>query len=329
MSTLQYQWFLIYATAAASAILCYFICWFTRWLFGRSWDKEDTSSANAEVIAYLRPYIAEIGLPDPSVIDAIISSTARSHGLSAENMNSVRMICEDLMREILADVYMPLAKKEEYTARLRVYLANGPQAGRGLLTTEVLREAVYEGVLERRYFSRRFFLALSIAFSLLSGVAGGFLRYAVYVYTGGSLADSSLSALWVCLGLSGVFLALLAYACLIPPKPRAPKKAKTAMGIADIDEGAHQAPPVEENNSELAQSLPWDPGDDAQLVPAGTLAASSRVAGLLAESFEENPEQDQVSYSISGSGIYASHSVSPKKQKSAKKNAKASQESQK
>ena len=82
------------------------------------------NAANDEVIRTLKPYIAQQGFPDKEIIDAIVISTARKYKVSCREMYSVRIICEELGREIIENVYLTSARKQECATSLKNYLAD-------------------------------------------------------------------------------------------------------------------------------------------------------------------------------------------------------------
>jgi hypothetical protein len=81
-------------------------------------------NANNSVINALKPYIAAKGLPDVKIFEALILSTARTVGINKEDMFSVKEYCEELIREIISDVYVSNDKKQEYTNSLSEYKTN-------------------------------------------------------------------------------------------------------------------------------------------------------------------------------------------------------------
>lgn len=70
--------------------------------------------ANKVLIEILKPYIAEKGLPSKSVIKSLIESIARKYNIKRENMYSIDDICEELIREVMEDIYLPIENKYEY-----------------------------------------------------------------------------------------------------------------------------------------------------------------------------------------------------------------------
>ena len=98
---LQNQWVVGIGGGIISGIIVFFI---TKWLFQRKDNSkylEQIANANLDIIRTLKPYIAEKGLPEKEIIDAIISSTARKYKVKNDELYSIRIICEELIREII------------------------------------------------------------------------------------------------------------------------------------------------------------------------------------------------------------------------------------
>lgn len=119
---LQNQWVVGIGGGIISGIIVFFI---TKWILQRK-DKsryfEQISSANIDIIRTLKPYVAEKGLPDKQIIDAIISSVARKYNVEYSELYSVRVVCEELICEIIGNVYVSAEKKKEYSIQLQKYL---------------------------------------------------------------------------------------------------------------------------------------------------------------------------------------------------------------
>ncbi len=121
MGIFQNSWFIGIATGIISGVLVFFITKF----FMNKKDKteyyQNVKNANDRVIAALKPYIADKGLPVPEVFDSLIKSTARTYQVQQEDMFSIENYCEELIREIISDVYVSNDKKEQYTNSLADY----------------------------------------------------------------------------------------------------------------------------------------------------------------------------------------------------------------
>ncbi len=115
------SWFVGIVTGLISGLLVYAI---TNWIMKKRGKEEyyrRVSDANRDVITSLKPYISEKGLPDAEIFKAIISSTARTCSVETKDMYSISVFCEELIREIIGDVYVSSDKKKEYADELISY----------------------------------------------------------------------------------------------------------------------------------------------------------------------------------------------------------------
>lgn len=122
LSFLQNSWVVGIGGGIISGIIVYFI---TNWLYKRKDNSkylEQISRANMDIIQDLKPYVAERGLPDKEIVDAIIVSTARKYKVKSNELYSIRIICEELIREIVENVYVSSEKKQEFAKQLQDYL---------------------------------------------------------------------------------------------------------------------------------------------------------------------------------------------------------------
>jgi len=122
LSFLSNQWVVGIGAGIISGIIVYFT---TRWLFGRKDNSkhiEQITLANEEIIRVLRPYVAEEGLPNKDIVNAILSSTARKYNLQQNEVYSIRVVCEDLIKETLENVYVSCSKKQEYSKSINDYI---------------------------------------------------------------------------------------------------------------------------------------------------------------------------------------------------------------
>lgn len=121
MEFIKNTWFVGISTGIISGVLVFF---FTNWIMKKK-GKEDyfkqVAMANQNVISALKPYIAERGLPEVEMFRALIASTARKYSVKAYDMYTISMFCEELIREIISDVYVSSDKKKEYTDILITY----------------------------------------------------------------------------------------------------------------------------------------------------------------------------------------------------------------
>lgn len=121
MGFFQNAWFVGISTGIISGILVFFL---TKWIMDKRGKVEyykQVNIANNNVINALKPYIADKGLPSIDIFEALVSSTARTFGIDEKDMFSVSVYCEELIREIISDVYVSNEKKQEYTRMLADY----------------------------------------------------------------------------------------------------------------------------------------------------------------------------------------------------------------
>lgn len=121
MDIFQNTWFIGISTGIISGVLVFFL---TKWIMDKRGKTEyynQVQNANYNVINSLKPYIADQGLPSTDIFEALISSTARTFGIDEQDMYSVNIYCEELIREIINDVYVSNEKKQEYTNLLAEY----------------------------------------------------------------------------------------------------------------------------------------------------------------------------------------------------------------
>lgn len=119
---LENGWFVGIITGIISGMLVFVI---TNIIINKKSNKEHLHQiimANNEVISCLKPYIADAGLPEIKVFNAIIASVARRNSVQIAEMYTVHMFCEELIREIIGDVYVSNDKKREYTLSLANYI---------------------------------------------------------------------------------------------------------------------------------------------------------------------------------------------------------------
>lgn len=165
----QNSWIVGIVTGIISGILVFFITKFFTNKKDRTEYYRKVKNANAEVIAALKPYIADKGLPEPEVFGSLIISTARAHNVQQEDMFSIENYCEELIREIISDVYVSNDKKQQYTKSLADYK-------RESLVTKIkmeLRQTISDIELSemKSKYNKRLSLYLSMAVAVLGGLA--------------------------------------------------------------------------------------------------------------------------------------------------------------
>lgn len=121
---LQNPWVCGIGGGIISGIIVFYI---TKWLMGKKDNSlylRQIQSANLEVISILKPYIADNGLPNEKIMSAIIASTARKYNVEINELYQIQVFCEELIKEIVENVYVSSEKKKEYTDQLANYISN-------------------------------------------------------------------------------------------------------------------------------------------------------------------------------------------------------------
>lgn len=107
-------------------VICGIIVWLlTRCAISSKGNNEyikKVYQANDEVFLSLKPYIADKGLPDQEIIEAMIASTARKYLLKASDMYTVQIFCEELIKDITSNVYFSWEEKKRYSNDLRTFI---------------------------------------------------------------------------------------------------------------------------------------------------------------------------------------------------------------
>lgn len=126
-------------------------------------------NANNEVIATLKPYIADNGLPQPRIIEAIIFSVARKYQIDHKEMLSATAYCEELIREIVGSVYVSSERKKQYTQALGEYIEQ-------IQKTEIDEKSAKESAQVIHYYSdsnvKRATNAIAVAVTALVSLLG-------------------------------------------------------------------------------------------------------------------------------------------------------------
>ncbi len=144
MAFLQNAWFVGITTGIISGIIVFFLTKLIMDKKGRTEYYKQVHNANLSLINVLKPYITDKGLPEKGVFKALIASTARSFQVAENDMYTIEKYCEELIREIMSDVYVSNDKKQEYATMLVEYK-------KALAVEYVITEATVENVARKEY----------------------------------------------------------------------------------------------------------------------------------------------------------------------------------
>lgn len=90
-------------------------------IFRKISKSKDIERANNEILNTLKPYVIDRGLPEVEIIEALIDATARKYQISYEQMYSIPILCDELIKEITESIYITYEKKNEYNISLAKY----------------------------------------------------------------------------------------------------------------------------------------------------------------------------------------------------------------
>lgn len=151
---LSNNWFIGITSSIISAIFLYIVTTFiTKFL-----NRENINKANCEVINILKPYVVDLGLPNEDVLKSIISSTARKYKVHPEQMYTIIILCEEIIKEITESIYVTSEKKQEYNEALVKYKKNIEKNG---------MISYGESIEEKGFNYKMFFLSIVVIAYLL------------------------------------------------------------------------------------------------------------------------------------------------------------------
>lgn len=105
-----------------SGIIVFFLTNAIIMIQNRRKHQKQISDANTMALNRLRGYVVDNGLPPKEIINAIKSSTSREHDIKFEELLSVEEICEELITDIISNIYISNENKIRYVNMLQNYL---------------------------------------------------------------------------------------------------------------------------------------------------------------------------------------------------------------
>lgn len=135
----QSPWVIGILTGLLSGVIIFFLSFWISKAVEKKKHRFQVEMANMEIMRALRPYVAEKGLPTIDITNAIIETTARKYSVKTEELYTIRIVCEELIKEIIENIYVSTEKKSEYSTDLMGYLStyesNNISEDVGLVTT--------------------------------------------------------------------------------------------------------------------------------------------------------------------------------------------------
>lgn len=197
LTFLQNPWVVGIGGGIVSGIIVYFI---TSWLYKRKDNSkylEQISRANLDIIQALKPYVAERGLPEKEIVDAIIVSTARKYKVKSDELYSIRIICEELIREIVENAYVSSEKKQEYAKQLQEYLHKlDTEKSRDFLISDIEKEIKNLTVFKESNYRRKTATMLSALLSAFAGIVTVLVTFVAFLDTNTFNVHNSTNEFW-------------------------------------------------------------------------------------------------------------------------------------
>lgn len=91
-------------------------------LQNRRKHKKQIKEANLMVLNRIRGYVVDNGLPKKEIIEAVKASTSREYGTKYNELLSIREFCEELITDIIGNIYISNDNKVKYLNTLQEYL---------------------------------------------------------------------------------------------------------------------------------------------------------------------------------------------------------------
>lgn len=90
--------------------------------------NENINDSNREIIKTLKPYITEDDIIDNLLLNSIRNSVARRFDCKPVNLYNDIEICEELIKEILDEDFLPIDEKRKYICKLNIIILKSEKA---------------------------------------------------------------------------------------------------------------------------------------------------------------------------------------------------------
>lgn len=114
---LSNNWFIGITSSVISTLLYYIIIN----IITKFYKKESIYKANNEILTLLKPYVIDIGFPEIDIVLSLIEAISRKYNIQPNQMYSIKILCEELIKEITESIYITSEKKNEYNQQLIKY----------------------------------------------------------------------------------------------------------------------------------------------------------------------------------------------------------------
>ena len=185
LSFFENPWVVGIGTGIISSIIVFLITNMIHRYKNNLKHREQINSANRDIIHTLKQYVVEKGLPEKEIVNTIIISTARKYNVKSEELYTISVICEELIREIVENVYVSSDKKSEYSLQLKDYLnklsEEQPDAKQAnpCLTSDVEEELMQDNKLA---------VIMSAFMGIVAGIVTGMLSF-VSTHTNSAVSE--------------------------------------------------------------------------------------------------------------------------------------------
>lgn len=105
-----------------SGILVFFVTNFFVIFKSKKESRKLIYDANYMVLNHIRGYVVDNGLPSQRIIEAVKNSVAREYGVSCSDLLSDKEICEELIKDIISNIYISNENRKIYISMLQNYL---------------------------------------------------------------------------------------------------------------------------------------------------------------------------------------------------------------
>ena len=105
-----------------SGILVFFVTNFFVIVKSKRESRKQIYDANTMVLNHIRGYVVDNGLPSQKAIEAVKSSVAREYNIKFTDLLSTKELCEELVKDIIGNIYISNDNKKTYINMLEKYL---------------------------------------------------------------------------------------------------------------------------------------------------------------------------------------------------------------
>lgn len=105
-----------------SGIIVFFLTNTIIMIQNRRKHKKQINDANTMILNRLRSYVVDNGLPQKEIINAVKSSTSREYNIKYDELLTIRELCEELITDIISNIYISNDNKVKYINMLKDYL---------------------------------------------------------------------------------------------------------------------------------------------------------------------------------------------------------------